>query len=204
MASNLTSLKGKVAIVTGAGGGLGRDYALRLATYGARVVVNDYGGSLSGERGTSSRAEAVAEEIRANGGEAIADGHDISVQDEVQALVKNTLAAFNAIHILVNNAGIAGSNSVHDNVNIDSFRRVVDISAAGTILLISAVYPTMEKKGYGRIINTSSDSIFGMGAGGDGGYVASKGAVFGLTRDLGRMSPKHGIKINGVLPSAMS
>jgi NAD(P)-dependent dehydrogenase (short-subunit alcohol dehydrogenase family) len=204
MTTKLTSLQGRVAIVTGAGGGLGRDYALLLASYGARVVVNDYGGSLSGERGTSSRAEAVVQEIKSAGGDAIADGHDISVKEEVQKLVDATLAAYKTIDIVVNNAGIAGQMSTHDNVNIESFRRVVDISAAGTILMISAVYPTMAKQGYGRIINTSSDSIYGMGAGGDGGYVASKGAVYGLTRDLGRASIRDGIKINGVLPSAFS
>jgi NAD(P)-dependent dehydrogenase (short-subunit alcohol dehydrogenase family) len=200
----LTSLQGRVAIVTGAGGGLGREYALLLAAYGAKVVVNDYGGSLDGQRGTASRSEAVVEEIKARGGEAMADGHDISVQTEVQELVQNTLAAYGAVHILVNNAGIAGQMSSHDNVNVASFRRTWEIAALGSIMLISAVYPTMEKQGYGRIINTSSDSIVGMGAGGDGGYVASKGAVFGLTRDLGRMSTKADIKINGIMPSAVS
>ncbi|KAI1039664.1 hypothetical protein LB505_008336 [Fusarium chuoi] len=202
--TKLTSLQGRVAIVTGAGGGLGREYALLLASYGAKVVVNDYGGSLSGQRGTISRAQTVVDEIKAKGGEAIADGHDISVQSEVQQLVQDTLAAYEHIHILVNNAGTAGEASSHDNVNVQSFRRTWEIAALGTVMLIGAVYPTMEKQGYGRIVNTSSDSLIGMGAGGDGGYVSSKGATFGLTRDLGRMSPKHGIKINGVLPSAAS
>lgn len=204
MASKLTSLDGRVAIITGAGGGLGREYALLLAAYGARVVVNDYGGSLSGERGTVSRAQGVVDEIKATGGEAIADGHDISIQEEVKALVQATLDSYGTVDILVNNAGTAGSISSHDNVNVASFRRTWEIAALGTIMLISAVYPTMEKNGYGRIITTGSDSLFGMGAGGDGGYTSSKGAVFGLTRDIGRMSPKHGIKINGVMPSAAS
>ncbi|KAF5606487.1 fox-2 multifunctional beta-oxidation [Fusarium subglutinans] len=226
--TKLTSLQGRVAIVTGAGGGLGREYALLLASYGAKVVVNDYGGSLSGQRGTISRAQTVVDEIKAKGGEAIADGHDISVQCEAQELVQDTLAAYGTIHILVNNAGTAGEASSHDDVNVQSFRRTWEIAALGTVMLIGArqrqgtpssrcvgsrfrsrkgtsiTYPTMEKQGYGRIVNTSSDSLIGMGAGGDGGYVSSKGATFGLTRDLGRMSPKHGIKINGVLPSAAS
>ncbi|KAG5789220.1 hypothetical protein H9Q69_011724 [Fusarium xylarioides] len=113
--TKLTSIQGHVAIVTGAGGGLGREYALLLASYGAKVVVNDYGGSLSGQRGTISRAQTVVDEIKAKGGEAIADGHDISVQSEVQELVQDTLAAYGTIHILVNNAGTAGEASSHDN-----------------------------------------------------------------------------------------
>lgn len=200
----LKSLQGRVAIVTGAGGGLGREYALLLAEYGAKVVVNDYGGSLDGQRGTVSRAAAVVEEIKAKGGEAVADGHDISIQTEVHELVQNTLKTYGTVHILVNNAGTAGKPSSHDNVDADSFQRTWEIAALGTIMLISAVYPTMQKQSYGRIINTSSDSLVGMGAGGDGGYVAAKGATFGLTRDLGRMSHRHGIKINGIMPSAAS
>lgn len=202
--SSLTSLKDKVAIVTGAGGGLGREYALLLASYGAKVVVNDYGGNIEGSRGDVSRAQSVVDEIIANGGIAIADGHDVSQQSEAQDIIQYAVKNFGTVHILVNNAGTAGQISSHDNVNVNSFRRVWEIAALGTILLVSAVYPVMEKQGYGRIINTSSDSIYGFGGGGDGGYASSKGAVFALTRDLGRFSPRHGIKINGVLPSAVS
>lgn len=200
----LTSLQNKVAIITGAGGGLGREYALLLASYGAKVIVNDYGGSLAGERGTISRAESVVQEIRAARGEAVADGHDISSKAEVQAMVDEAVKTYGTVHILVNNAGTAGQFSSHDDVNIASFRRTWEIAALGTILTISTVYPIMEKQHYGRIINTSSDSIYGLGAGGDTGYPSSKGAVFATTKDLGRFSEKHGIKINGILPSAAS
>lgn len=202
--SRLTSLQDKVAIVTGAGGGLGREYALLLASYGAKVIVNDYGGSLDGERGTISRAAQVVKEIEASGGTASASGHDISIQSEVQAMVSDAVKTYGTVHILVNNAGVAGQFSSHDNVNVASFRRTWEIAALGTILATSAVYPIMEKQHYGRIINTSSDSIYGYGGGGDTGYASSKGAVFATTRDLGRFSEKHGIKINGVLPSAVS
>ncbi|KAM6507034.1 bifunctional hydroxyacyl-CoA dehydrogenase/enoyl-CoA hydratase fox2 [Fusarium falciforme] len=201
----LTSLQNRVAIVTVRSRGWSwKQYALLLASYGARVIVNDYGGSLDGQRGTISRAQAVVDEIRGKGGEAIADDHDISIQTEVQQLVQNAITAYGTVHIVVNNVGTAGQASSQDNVNVDSFRRTWEIAALGTILIISAVYPTMEKQGYGRIINTSSDSIFGMGVGGDGGYASSKGATYGLTRELGRMSVRHGIKINGLLPSAAS
>ena len=198
------SFAGKVAIITGAGGGLGREYALLLASLGAKVVVNDYGGSLDGEKGTISRAQSVVNEIKDAGGEATADGHDVSVQSEVKSIVDAAVETYGTVHILVNNAGTAGQASSHDNVNIPSFRRTWEIAALGTIMLISAVYPVMEKQHYGRIINTSSDSIYGFGGGGDGGYASSKGAVFGLTKDLGKFSPQHGIKINGVSPSAAS
>lgn len=203
-ANSESPLAGKVALVTGAGGGLGREYALLLARRGAKVIVNDYGGSLDGQKGTISRAQTVVNEIQAEGGQAMADGHDVSQHGEVKSMVEDAVKAFGTIHILVNNAGTAGQLSTHDNVNEASFRRTWEIAALGTVLLISAVWPLMEKQNYGRIVNTSSDSIYGFGGGGDGGYPSSKGAVFALTKDLGKFSPRHGIKINGVLPSAAS
>jgi NAD(P)-dependent dehydrogenase (short-subunit alcohol dehydrogenase family) len=115
------SLKDNIAIVTGAGGGLGREYALLLASLDARVVVNDYGGTVDGSRGTITRAQSVVDEIKALGGHALADGHDISVQTEVKELVRATVEAFRTVHIVVNNAGIAGQMSAHDAVNVESF-----------------------------------------------------------------------------------
>ena len=202
--SALTSLRDKVAIVSGGGGGLGREYALLLAAYGAKVVVNDYGGDLEGRRGTISRAQLVVDEIVSKGGVAIADDHDVSQQTEAYAIIEDAIKVYGTVHILVNNAGTAGQMSSHDNVNIPSFRRVWEIAALGSVMLLSAVYPIMEKQGYGRIINTSSDSIYGLGAGGDASYCSSKGAIFAMTKDLGKFSLRHGIKINGVLPSAAS
>lgn len=100
------SLKDNIAIVTGAGGGLGREYALLLASLGARLVVNDYGGTVNGSRGTITRAQSVVDEIKALGGHALADGHDISVQTEVKELVRATVEAFGTVYIVVNNAGV--------------------------------------------------------------------------------------------------
>lgn len=198
-------LSGRVAIVTGSGGGLGREYALLLASRGAKVIVNDYGGTLDGQKGEVSRAQKVVDEIKAAGGEAVADGHDVSVEAEVGEIVKLAESTFGGVHILINNAGTAGQFSdLGPAFNGPSFRRTWEIAAYGTALLISAVWPLMAQQKYGRIINTSSDSIYGFGGGGDGGYASSKGAVFALTKDLGKYSAQHGVHINGVLPSAAS
>lgn len=203
--NKLASLNGQVAIVTGAGGGLGREYAIALASYGTKVVVNDYGGSMAGERGSVSRAQSVVDEIIACGGKALASGHDVSIKEEVEAMVAAAIAQFGTVHILINNAGIPGMfGKENGEFSVDSglFMRTIEIAALGTILCTSAVYPVMQAQKYGRILNTSSDTIYGFGMGGDGGYAASKGAVFALTRDLGRFSTRHGIKINAIQPSA--
>jgi NAD(P)-dependent dehydrogenase (short-subunit alcohol dehydrogenase family) len=118
----LTSLQDKLAILTGAGGSLGREYALLLASYGAKVVVNDYRGTLDAQRGTMPRAAQVVEEIQSSGGSATASGHDISTHSEVQAMVSEAVAKYGTVHIFVNNAGTSGQFSSHDNINVDSFR----------------------------------------------------------------------------------
>jgi len=198
------SVKGRVAIVTGAGGGLGREYSLLLAAGGAKVVVNDYGGSLEGDAGTISRAQSVANEITRAGGVAIADGHDVSIKADCQALVSRAVAEFGKIDILVNNAGISGKPSSHAELDGAAFMRVLEIGVLGSQLMTSAVWGTMQTQGYGRIIYISSDAVMGFGAGGDCAYAASKGATFAIARDLGRFSPQHGIKVNVVMPSGSS
>lgn len=198
------SVQGRVAIVTGAGGGLGREYALLLAKMGAKVVVNDYGGTLEGQSGTVTRAQQVADEINADGGIAIADGHDVSVKNDTIEIVKRTISEFGRVDILVNNAGISGKPSSHDALDGPAFMRVMEIGVLGSQLMTSAVWSAMQSQGHGRIVNISSDAIMGFGAGGDCAYAGSKGAIFGITRDLGRFSPAHGIKINAVLPSGTS
>jgi NAD(P)-dependent dehydrogenase (short-subunit alcohol dehydrogenase family) len=114
--------------------------------------------------------------------------------------VQDTLSSYRTIHILVNNTGTTSQASAHNNVNVKSFHRTREIAALGTIIFINIVYPTLEKQGYKRIINTSSNSLISIRAKGDGSYMSSKGSTFSLTRDLGCISPKHGIKINGILP----
>lgn len=196
------SVKGRVAIVTGAGGGLGREYAISLAAAGAKVVVNDYGGTLDGRPGTSERAQAVVDEITKAGGTAVADSHDVS--KDAKKIIADAVKNYGTVDILVNNAGIAGKPSSHDDVDGEAFMRVLEIGVLGTTLMTSAAYAVMRQQGRGRVINVSSNSIYGFGAGGDCAYAASKGAIYALTRDLGRYSERDGIKINGILPSGWS
>lgn len=198
------SVKGKVAIITGGGLGLGRLYALALASRGAKVLVNDYGGTLEGQAGSITRAQGVVDEIHAAGGIAVADQHDVSIQAHAKAIVEAAVREFGTVHILINNAGITGKISSHDNVDGAAFMRVLEISVLGTTLVTSAAYSLMAKQGYGRIINVSSNAIYGFGAGGDCAYGASKGATFVITRELGRWSERDGIKINCIMPSAAS
>jgi NAD(P)-dependent dehydrogenase (short-subunit alcohol dehydrogenase family) len=196
------SVQGKVAVVTGAGLGLGRLYALALAARGAKVLVNDYGGNLEGEAGTVTRAQSVVDEIKAAGGIAVAHNGDVSrdAKDIVQAAVQE----FGTVDILINNAGITGKISPHDNVDSAAFMRVLEISVLGTALVTSAAYSVMARQRYGRIVNVSSNAIYGFGAGGDCAYGAAKGATFAMSRELGRWSERDGIKINCIMPSAAS
>ncbi len=196
------SVKGRVAIVTGAGGGLGREYALSLAAAGAKVVVNDYGGTLDGKPGTSERAQSVVDEIVTAGGTAVTDSHDVS--RDAKKIIATAVKAYGTVEIIINNAGIMGKGSPHDDVDGEAFMRVLEIGVLGTSLMTSAAWAIMREQEYGRIINVASNSIYGFGAGGEGAYAASKGAIYALTRDLGRFSPRDGIKINGIMPSGWS
>lgn len=196
------SVAGKVAIVTGGGLGLGRLYALALAERGAKVLVNDYGGDLEGRPGSIAVAQAVVDEITAKGGVAVAHGGDVS--RHYKDIVDTAVREFGTVHILINNAGVLGKLSPHDDVDASAFMRVLEISVLGTAMLTSAVYPIMAKQGFGRIVNSSSNAMYGLGSGGDGAYAASKAAAFAMTRGLGRWSERDGIKINCTMPSGAS
>lgn len=196
------SVQGKVAIVTGAGLGLGRLYALALAAKGAKVLVNDYGGTLEGQAGTITRAQSVVDEIKSAGGTAVANDGDVS--KDAKEIVQAAVEAFGTVHILINNAGITGKMSPHYDVDGPAFMRVLEIGVLGTTMVTSACYSILAKQRYGRIVNISSNAIYGFGAGGDCAYGASKGATFAITRELGRWSEKDGIKVNCVMPSAAS
>jgi NAD(P)-dependent dehydrogenase (short-subunit alcohol dehydrogenase family) len=188
---------GQVVAVTGAGGGLGRSHALLLAAEGAHVVVNDYCGDTVGNAGMSRAAHGVVDEIRQAGGEAVVDTHDVST--EGAAVVATAVEAFGGLHAVVNNAGIANGGDF-DAISDEDFARMMAIHVGGTIAVSRAAWPIFREQGYGRIVNTSSASIFGLP--GTAAYLTAKGAVFGLTRALAAEGAELGIKVNAIMPLA--
>jgi NAD(P)-dependent dehydrogenase (short-subunit alcohol dehydrogenase family) len=192
--------KGKVAIVTGAGGGLGRTHALELAKRGAKVVVNDLGGSVDGSGGSSAAAQKVVEEIKAAGGEAIANGSSVSDKKGVDNLVKQTLESFGRIDILINNAGILRDKSFKK-MELEDFQLVIDVHLMGSVYCTKAVWPIMSEQNYGRIVMTTSPSgLFGNF--GQANYGAAKLGVVGFMNTLKIEGSKNNIRINAIAPVA--
>ncbi len=191
---------GRVAIVTGAGGGLGRQHALALAARGAKVVVNDLGGTVDGNGGTPKAAQAVVDEIRAAGGEAIANGASVTDPQAVQAMVEQALAAWGRIDILVNNAGILRDKSFAK-MELDDFRVVIEVHLMGAVNCTKAVWDTMRAQNYGRIVmTTSSSGLFGNF--GQANYGAAKMALVGLMQTLSIEGAKNDIRVNCLAPTA--
>lgn len=190
---------GRTAIVTGAGGGLGREYALELARRGARVVVNDLGSGLDGT-GASDAAEAVVEEIRAAGGEAVANGASVTEADAVAGLVRQTLDAFGRIDILIANAGILRDRSFGRMEEAD-FRAVLDVHLMGTFLTTRAVWEVMKAQDYGRIVMAASSSGL-YGNFGQANYGAAKMGIVGLMQTLKIEGEKNDIRVNAIVPVA--
>lgn len=191
---------GKVAIVTGAGGGLGRQHALELARRGAKVVVNDLGGSMDGSGGNSAAAEAVVAEIKAVGGEAIANGASVTDDAGVANLVKQTMDAYGRIDILIANAGILRDKSF-SKMELSDFEAVMQVHVWGTYKPIKAVWEIMKTQNYGRIVVTTSSS--GMyGNFGQANYGAAKMAVLGLMNTLKIEGQKNNIRVNAISPVA--
>jgi NAD(P)-dependent dehydrogenase (short-subunit alcohol dehydrogenase family) len=190
----------RVAIVTGAGNGLGRSHALGLAERGAKVVVNDLGTARDGTGGSSVAAEAVVEEIRAKGGEAIANGANVAAVDQVAAMVAEAKAKWGRIDILVNNAGILRDKSFAK-MDLADFRLVVDVHLMGAVNCTKAVWEIMREQNYGRIVLTSSGSgIYGNF--GQSNYAAAKAAMIGLMNVLHVEGVKNNIRVNTLLPTA--
>lgn len=191
---------GKVAIVTGAGGGLGRQHALELARRGAKVVVNDLGGSMDGTGGNSAAAEAVVAEIKAAGGEAIANGASVTDDAGVANLVQQTMDAYGRIDILIANAGILRDKSF-SKMELSDFEAVMQVHVWGTFKPIKAVWEIMKTQNYGRIVVTTSSS--GMyGNFGQANYGAAKMAVLGLMNTLKIEGQKNNIRVNAISPVA--
>ncbi len=192
--------KGRVAIVTGAGGGLGRQHALALAARGARVVVNDLGGAREGSGGALSAAEQVVAEIRAAGGEAIANNASVTDWDAVQAMVQQAVDTWGRVDILVNNAGILRDKSF-SKMELADFRLVMDVHLMGAVHCTKAVWPHMIEQKYGRIVMTTSSSGL-YGNFGQSNYGAAKMALVGLMQTLSLEGAKHDIRVNCLAPTA--
>ncbi|NBW51248.1 MAG: SDR family oxidoreductase [Betaproteobacteria bacterium] len=192
--------KGRVAIVTGAGGGLGRQHALALAARGAKVVVNDLGGARDGSGGSLSAAESVVAEIRAAGGEAMANGASVTDFEAVQAMVQQATDAWGRVDILVNNAGILRDKSFAK-MEIADFRTVVDVHLMGAVHCCKAVWPHMTEQKYGRILMTTSSSGL-YGNFGQSNYGAAKLALVGLMQTLALEGAKNNIHVNSLAPTA--
>ncbi len=193
---------GKVAVITGAGGGLGRQHALLLASRGALVVVNDLGGAVDGTGSDKGAAERVVDEIRAAGGEAAADTNSVSTPEGGKAIIQTALDAFGRIDIVVNNAGILRDKAFHgmDQAMIDA---VIDVHLRGAFNVTQPAFVAMRAKGYGRIISTSSASgIFGNF--GQANYGAAKTGLIGLTRVLAVEGARFNIKANAIAPLALT
>lgn len=188
-------LQNKVAIVTGAGGGLGRAHALELARHGARVLVNDLGGEREG-----SGARAVVEEIVRSGGEAQLNGGDVTKFEQMQAMVAQAVNAWGRVDILVNNAGILRDKSFAK-MSLDDFRWVLEVHLMGSVHCTKAVWELMREQRHGRIVMTTSSSGL-YGSFGQANYGAAKMALVGFMQTLALEGMKHDIRVNCLAPSA--
>ena len=193
---------GKVAIITGAGGGLGRQHALLMASRGALVVVNDLGGALDGSGSDKGAAQKVVDEIIALGGEAVADTNSVSTPEGGEAIVAGAVKAFGRVDIVINNAGILRDKSFH-NMDPSLMNPVFDVHLKGAFHVTQPAFVLMREQGYGRIVSTSSAAgIFGNF--GQTNYGAAKMGLVGFTRVLAVEGAKYNIKANAIAPLALT
>ncbi len=191
---------GRVAIVTGAGGGLGRTYALELARRGARVVVNDLGGSVDGTGSSESAADQVVTEIEEAGGEAVANYDSVSTPEGGEAIVQTALDSFESVDIVINNAGILRDRSFA-NMELSELQAVLEVHLRGAFYVSQPAFKVMKEKGYGRFVFTSSNAgLFGNF--GQANYGAAKAGLAGLSNVLAIEGEKYNIKSNAIAPIA--
>ncbi|MCK2212903.1 SDR family NAD(P)-dependent oxidoreductase [Actinomadura sp. ATCC 31491] len=190
----------RVAIVTGAGHGLGRSHALLLAERGAKVVVNDLGGALDGTGASAGPAAEVADLINGNGGQAIANAGNVATPEGARAVVDAAVDAFGKVDIVINNAGILRDKSF-GKMTVEEFDAVMAVHVRGSFLVSLAAYPIMKAAGYGRVVNTSSPAgLFGNF--GQANYSTAKMGLVGLTKTLGIEGARNGIRANAIAPVA--
>ena len=191
---------GQVAIVTGAGNGLGRSHAIQLAARGAKVVVNDLGGTVDGSGGGSAASQAVVAEIEAAGGEAMAHGANVADVEQVQDMVAATTKRWGRIDILINNAGILRDKSFGKG-SLEDFKLVLDVHLMGSVNCTKAVWDIMREQNYGRVVvTTSSSGLYGNF--GQTNYGSAKMGVIGMMNTLAQEGAKNNVKINALAPTA--
>ncbi|MGW1752804.1 SDR family NAD(P)-dependent oxidoreductase [Streptomyces mirabilis] len=195
------SFEGRVAVVTGAGRGIGRAHARLLAERGAKVVVNDLGGSMEGEGVDKGPAQSVVEEIVAAGGDAVADISDVSTQAGGQAIVDAAVDRYGRIDILVNNAGIIRWGGLPE-VDLENLERHLAVHLIGSFNTMRAAWPHFVEQRYGRVVLTTSSGLFGLDN--NLSYAAAKAGVVGLARSAKLAGEPHGIKVNLIAPAAQT
>src|ERR1017187_8844010 len=193
-------LDGRVAVITGAGGGLGRSHALELAGRGAYVVVNDLGGALDGQGSSASAAQHVVDEITALGGVAVANHDSVATPEGGEAIVQTAIGAFGRAGVLINKAGILRDKAFHK-MDADLINQVIDVHLKGAFFVTQPAFRRMREQRYGRIVSTSSASgLFGNF--GQANYGAAKAGLAGLTRVLAIEGAEHGTAANAIAPIA--
>ena len=193
------SFDGKVVIITGAGGGLGREHALLLADLGAKIVINDLGGSVDGS-GASDAADLVVEEIRAAGGQAVANKDSVSDREGAKRIVETAIKEYGTVDILINNAGILRDKSFK-NMTLDEWDLVINVHLMGSAYVTWHAWPIMYAKNYGRIVFTASVSGI-LGSFGQANYGAAKMGMVGLMNNLSREGASHNVHVNCLSPGA--